>query len=301
MHKALDQMNIQLHHVISDLTGSTGMAIVQAIVAGERNAKVLAQHRDHRIKASEQIIEKSLLGDWREEHLLVLRLALRSWEHLRAQINELDLEIARRIMKLEGHLNDTHPPLVPDNGKHKRRRGNPFYALGTGDGVKLRQEYYRALGTDLTAVPAICLRTVQGFLAEVGTDLGRFKSSGHFVSWLGLCPGTKISGGKVLDARIRKGKPRFALLLRQACQSLHSELGPMGMRYRRLRSRLGAPKALTAMAHTLARIIYALVSQRQAYNESIFAQMEAEHVLRQQARFKRQAQSLGYQLVPIVA
>ena len=293
MHKCLDQMNIQIHHVIDDLTGATGMAIIEAIVAGERNAKVLAQHRDRRIKASPETIEKSLVGDWRDEHLLVLRLALATWKHLGSQIKELDEDILRRVQALEDRIDVAAQPMPAP----ARRRTVSTNAPATED--ILRDEFYRALGTDLTAVPAISVLTVQAFMSEVGPDLSRFATAGHFASWLGLCPGTKISGGKVLDARSRKGKSRFALQLRQAAQSLHRSQSALGARYRRLRSRLGAPKALTAMGHCLARIIYLLVSQKQAYDESIFIRMEEEHANRQHQRLKRQAQSLGFVLTPM--
>lgn len=293
MHKCLDQMNLQIHHVISDLTGATGMAIIEAIVAGGRDAKTLARHRDPRIKASAKTIEKSLLGDWRDEHLLVLRLALATWKHLGGQIAELDEDILRRVQALEDRIDVAALPMPAPT----RRRTVSANAPGTE--ATLRDEFYRALGTDLTAVPAISVLTVQALMSEVGPDLSRFANAGHFASWLGLCPGTKISGGKVLDARSRKGKSRFALQLRQAAQSLHQSKSALGARYRRLRSRLGAPKALTAMGHCLARIIYHLVSHKQAYDESIFIRMEEEHAKRQHQRLKRQAQALGFTLTPI--
>jgi transposase len=295
MHKCLDQMNLQIHHVINDLTGATGMAIIEAIVQGERDARKLAAHRDRRIKASAQTVEKSLRGDWREEHLLVLRLALKGWQHLRAQIDELDTEIARRVRALDEHAAGAQTQ--PEAPAPTKKRLN-FSANAPAESEALRQEFHRVLGTDLTQVPAISVLTVQSFISEVGSSLNRFKSAKHFSSWLGLCPGTKISGGKVLDARSRRGKPRFALQLRQAAQSLHSSRGALGARYRRLRSRQGAPKALTAMAHCLARIIYKLVSEHRAYDDSIFAALEAEHDQRQHQRLQRQASNLGYTLIP---
>lgn len=294
MHKCLDQMNLQIHHVLSDLTGTTGMTMLEAIVAGERDASVLAAHRDPRIKASKLVIEKSLRGDWRAEHLLVLRLALECWRHLRGQLDVLDKEIARLTLALEDRVDLEALPLP---APRKRLNISTNAPLG---GLDMRTEYYRVLGTDLTAVPAISLITVQSFVSEVGTDLSRFKSCDHFVSWLGLCPGTKISGGKVLDARSRKGKPRFARMLRQAAQSLHQSQSALGVRYRRLRSRLGAPKALTAMGHCLARIIYHLVYHRQPYDDSVFNNLEAQHAQRQLQRLQRQASALGLTLVPAI-
>jgi transposase len=291
MHKCLDQMNLQIHHVINDLTGATGLAILEAILAGERDARVLATHRDKRIKATAATVEKSLRGDWREEHLLVLRLALDSWRHLRQQIAQLDADIARRVRALEERVALQSKPLP-------ERVGRPTRSANAPAGCEfLRAEFYRVLGTDLTAVPALSVLTVQGFLSEVGPDLSRFPSASALASWLGLCPGTKISGGKVLDARSRKGKSRFALQLRQAAQSLHSSQSALGSRYRRMRSRLGAPKALTAMAHCLVRIIYRLVRSHQNYDESIFASLEAEHAKRQHQRLQRQASAMGFTLI----
>lgn len=292
MHKCLDQMNLQIHHVISDLTGTTGMAILEAIVAGERDARTLAAHRSRRIKASLRTVEKSLAGDWREEHLLVLRLAFEAWKFQRAQIASLDEEIQRRVEALESRIDMEQ---TPRPARVRRRTVSANEPCGA---ISLENECYRVLGTDLTAVPSLSVLTVQSLLSEVGPDLGRFASAGHFVSWLGLCPGTKISGGKVLDARSRKGKPRFALLLRQAAQSLHHSHSSLGARYRRLRSRHGAPKALTAMAHCLARIIYRLVTRKEAYDESVFANQELEHARRQQERLHRQAGAMGFKLVP---
>lgn len=293
MHKCLDMMNLQIHHVIDDLTGATGMAIIEAIVAGERDPKVLALHRNPRIKASPATLEKSLCGDWRSEHLLVLKLALETWRHLRRHIDELDADIFRRMQAIEESIDVEAQPLA---APAKRRPGASANAPSTAE--SLRREFYRVLGTDLTAVPSLSILTIQAFLSEIGPDLSRFASPAHFVSWLGLCPGTKITGGKVLDARSRKGKPRFALQLRQAAQSLHFSKSALGARYRRLRSRLGAPKALTAMAHSLARIIYHLVRNKLAYDESVFIKAEEDHSKRLHLWLHRQAASMGFNLVP---
>ncbi len=153
------------------------------------------------------------------------------------------------------------------------------------------------LGTDLTAIPAVSALTAQVFVTEVGTDVHRFATAEHFASWLGLCPGTKISGGKVLCARSRPGKPRLALALRQSALSLLKQQSALGARYRRLRTRLGAPKALTAMAHQLARIMYAMVKERCPYDDTRFAKLEEAYTRRQHAALERAARRLGYQLV----
>lgn len=292
MHKCLDQMNLQVHHVISDLTGATGMAIIQAIVEGERDPRVLAQHRNRLLKASTQTVEKSLRGDWREEHLLVLRLAFSSWQHLRQQVEELDADILRRVQQMDERVDVKCHPMPARTQRRTSSTNEPAQS------DLLREEFYRVPGTDLTTVPSISVLTVQSLLSEVGPDFSRFASAGSMACWQGLCPGTKISGGKVLDARSRKGKSRFALQLRQAAQSLHRSQSILGARYRRMRTRLGAPKALTAMAHCLMRIIYKLVSDKVAFDESIFARLEVQHAQRQHLRLERQAAALGYALVP---
>lgn len=287
LHNVFDQMNVQLHHVLSDLSGTTGLAIVRAILAGERDPKVLAGHRDPRVKASAEKLEKSLEGDWRPEHLLVLKLAFATWEQTQTQIGELEAEITRLVGRLEPHLDPAAQPLPPDRKRRTIASGRP----------ELRAEYYRVLGTDLTAIPGLSTLTVQLFVTEIGTDVDRFETADQFASWLGLCPGTKISGGKVLCSRSRPGKPRLALALRQSATSLFKEKSAMGARYRRLRSRLGAPKALTAMAHQMARVIYAMVKNRCPYDGTFIAKLEEEYLRRQHATVQRLARQLGYQLV----
>ena len=208
-HKAMVQMNLQLQHVIDDLTGATGTAIVEAILAGERDPQVLARLRDPRIKASRETLAKSLQGDWRAEHpfgklrasrLLVLRLAWESWRHQRRQLAELDTEIQARIEQLEGRVTVAPPPPVTT-----AKRKTSASANQPAGAESLRLHYQRILGSDLTAVPGIGLLTVQSFLSEVGPDLSAFPNAAAFCSWLGLCPGTRISGGCVLDARTRRG------------------------------------------------------------------------------------------------
>lgn len=291
MHNAFDQMNVQLHHVLSDLSGTTGVAIVRAILAGERNPVALAAHRDPRVKASRPILERSLQGDWRTEHVLVLELAFASWEQLRAQIARLDGEIAKLVALLRSQVAGPTESLSVPVKRRSVSANQPAW--------EMRSEFHRVFGTDLTAIPGISSLTVQTLLSEVGPDFSRFRTVHNFVSWLGLCPDTKITGGKVMDARSRRGKPRLARALRQASVCFHSEKSVLGARYRRLRSNLGAPKALTAMAHLLARIIYALVTTRKPYDETVFATLEEHHLQRQHARLAKTAKAMGYSLQPL--
>lgn len=294
VHKCLDQMNLQVHHVINDLSGASGQAIIAAIVAGERDAAVLAQLGDYRLKASEETLRKSLQGDWRAEHLLVLGMAHATWEHLRKQIMQLDEEIARRVKMMESSPGPA-PVLRATQGGRKASRSANAPALD------LSAEYARIFGTDLTLVPGLNELSVQAVLCEVGPDLSKFRSAEAFCAWLRVCPGTKISGGKRLDTRSGRGKPRLALHLRQAALGLHRSPTVPGVRYRRLRARLGAPKALTAMANLLARIIYTLITRRVAYDESIFQAAEEKHQQRQLQRLRHQAKTLGFELTAAAA
>lgn len=295
IQNACDQMNLHLHHVLSDISGVSGLKIIEAIVAGERDPVTLAQMRDRRCKATVAEVRRSLQGDWRPEHLLALELAWQTWGHLRSQIEKLDAEIASRVEALEAKVDLTQTAVPP------KRKGIDNSSNGPKQGEHLRAEFFRVLGVDLTAVPALSVLTVQGFISEIGSDLRSFRSAAHFISYLGLCPGTRISGGKVLDSRTRKGKPRFALLLRQACLSLHRSKSALGARYHRLRSKLGAPKALTAMAHVLARVIYAMVTTGSEYDETRFAKLEQRHQERRKIRLAAQAKEFGFQLVPLAA
>ena len=190
----------------------------------------------------------------------------------------------------QGQGGSGQPPLGK-GGQGKRRKNQFHFDMG--------KELYRVLGTDLTLVPGLSALTVHTLVAEVGSDLSRFANAAAFTSWLALCPGSKKSGGKVLSSKTRKTNSRLSVALRLAAQTLHRSHSYLGAFYRRLRARLGAPQAITATAHKLARIIYHLVTTRTAYDEGVFRYEEQKHALRSQHRLQRQAQALGFQLVPI--
>jgi transposase len=291
MQKALDQMNLQLHHVISDLTGLTGLAIVDAILAGERDAHKLAKLRDRRIKATPETIAKSLVGDYRSEHLFTLRQSLEAWRYYHQLITICDREIEQRLQMFDSRIDPAAHPIPPRKGSHRKPRGNEPH-------FDLRTHVYRILGVDLTQIPGIDALTVHTLLAEIGPNLSRFRSAAAFASWLGLCPDNDKSGGKVLSVQTRKVKNRAALALRRAANGLHRSESSLGQFYRRMRARLGGPEAITATAHKLARIIYHLLTTRQPYDETIFAEQEARNRTRLEARLKAQARSLGFQLIP---
>lgn len=288
MQKALNQMNLQLHHVLSDLTGVTGLAILDAILAGERDPQVLAAHRDPRVKAAPETLAKALVGDYRMEHLFTLRQALASYRHYQHLLGECDGEIAALLAGFASTIAPGAPPLPPARAKTQRHAPR----------LDLRGELYRILGVDLTAVPGFATSPLTLF-AELGPHLRKFASAKAFASWLGLCPDNRISGGKVLSVKTRHVVHRVATALRMAAQSLQRSRSALGACYRRLRARLGAPKAITAMAHKLARILYHLLTTRQPYEETRVATVEAQYQRRSESRLRAHARALGFQLVPL--
>jgi transposase len=294
MQKALDQMNLQIHHVISDITGITGLRIMEAILAGERDAVRLAALRDGRIKASAETIIKSLVGDYRREHLFTLRQSLAAWRNYQKLIEECDCEIEEQLTAFDA---TTDVPVKPLASPKVHRR-----SLYTNEpNFDLRSHLHRIFGVDLTTVPGISALTAQTLLAEVGPDLSRFCSAAAFSSWLGLCPDNDISGGKRLSVKTRRVSNRAAWALRMAVNGLHKSQTWLGDFFRRMRAKLGAPKAVTATAHKLARIVYHLLSTRQPYDESIFARSEQASRRRKEARLKAQARALGFSVVQDVS
>jgi transposase len=291
MQKALDQMNIQLHHVISDITGVTGLAIIDSILDGERDPHKLARLRDPRIKASEQTVAESLVGDYRTEHLFVLRQSLKAYRQYQQWIIDCDKEIEKQLKHIESKIGPVQQPLVSTKESRRKPRGNEAH-------FDLRNNLYRVFGVDLTDVPGVSSLTAHVLLTEVGPDLSRFPSAAAFASWLGLCPDNRISGGKILSVRTRHVVSRLAIALRLAAQSLYSSRSYLGDYFRRIRTRLGAPAAITAAAHKLARILYHLISSRQPYDESIFSLLEDRAKQRQISVLKKRASSFGFELKP---
>lgn len=292
VQKALTQMNLHLHHVVSDLTGVTGLAILDAILAGERDPQKLAALRDRRIKASEATIAKALVGDFRAEHLFTLRQALALYRHYQTQVLECDREIERHLATFDAKT--TLPTPAPVGRQRKKpERNQPQFDL--------RGHLHRILGVDLTALPGLSTITVHTLFSEVGGDLTKFPTAKHFASWLGLCPDQRISGGKVLSAHTRSVKSRAAYALRMAAYSAGHSYSAIGDYFRRMRARLGAPKAITATAHKLARIIYHLLKTGAAYDDTVFARNEVLYQQRHAAQLRKQARELGFTLVPLPA
>lgn len=294
MQKALTQMNVQFQHVISDITGTTGMAILDAIVAGERDPSVLAQLRDRRVKASEETIRKSLEGNWREEQISVLQRRLKLYRMYREQISDCDEEIEKLVAAMEPKADPEHKPMPEDRKRKQRRRkkksGQPDFDM--------RREAYRLFGVDLTQVPGLMMIVLMLF-SEVGRDMTRWATAGQFVSWLGLCPDNDISGGKVLWRGVRRTKNRAGALFRLAAHSLHRDPSAMGNYLRRMKAKLGPAAATTATAHKIAVIFYAMVSKQVEYDETLWAERDSLREKRLEARLQKQAAKRGYKLVPL--
>ena len=298
MHKALTQMNLQIHHVISDITGVTGLAIVDAILAGQRDAAELAKLRDPHIKAHEETIRKSLVGNWRAEHLFTLKQSRELYRTYQQLIVGCDLEIEKMLPTFEARTDPVDKPLPPDRkrnraGKKRRKKnGHP------NPGVDLRTETYKLFGVDVTQIPGLEENALPLF-SEVGRDMSKWPTAGHFVSWLALCPDNDISGGKLLWRGVRTVKNRAGHLFRLAAFSLHHSLTPLGNYLRRMKAKLGPEAATTATAHKIAVIFYTMVKNQIEYDESIWATRDAHREKRLEIKLKRQAKLLGYQLVPM--
>lgn len=292
MQKALTQMNLQIHHVLSDLTGKSGLAILDAILAGKRDAEQLASLADGRIHADRETVIKSLVGNYRPEHLFTLRQSLEAYRQYQKMLLDCDRELEQHMSQLPNYPSGGAPPALSKIRKPDKRRKNQFH-------FDMEKELNRVLGTNLTLVPGLSSLTVHTLVTEIGTELSRFPNVAAFTSWLTLCPGSHKSGGKVLSSKTRKSSNRAAAALRLAAQALFKSQSYLGAYYRRMRARLGAPQAITAAAHKLARIVYHLIRTRTAYDESVFAQEEQKQNIRHQHRLQKQAFALGFQLVPL--
>jgi transposase len=313
MQAALDQMNIKLHHVINDLNGLTGQAIIEEILNGERDPLQLAKHRDRRIKASEETIAKSLEGDWRTEHLFVLRLAWENGKQVQQQIQKCDQELMEYTRQLEASTIVAKPikpiKIVSLNAEPGAPELNALLAVRPPKPRKKpsknepagpwREELHRFFGVDLTLIPGISILTGITLMTELGNDLSAFNTAQHFSSWLCLCPDNETSASKVLRRATRKSQNRVRQALRMAASSLHHDKSYLGEKYRRLRTKLGAPKAITAMAHQIARIIWYLITHRVPFDMSIFAVLEQATQKRRFKRLHSIARQMGYQLTPI--
>jgi transposase len=287
MQKALMQMNVQLHHVVTDITGATGMRILRAIVEGVRDPAVLASHRDRRCHASVEEVSAGLTGNWREEHIFALGQALELYDAYQAKVVECDA----RIEAVLGRLRDAaaRPASRLPPARHRDGTAN-------APGFNARAALHAILGVDLTQIhglgPSLALKLV----GECGTDLSAWPTAKHFTSWLCLAPSNKVSGGKVLSTRTRRSGSRAAALLRLAAVTVGRTQTALGAFYRRLSARVGKAKAVTATARKIAALFYNTLRHGMAYADPGASYYEERYRVRVLANLKRRAKSLGYVL-----
>lgn len=285
MQKALHQMNVQLSHVLTDISGQSGMAIIEAIIAGERNPVVLAELASQRVKSPKDEIAKALVGDWREEHLFCLALAHGMYLKYQENISQCDEKLVAELEKLPDKVDARLKPLPPKLDPKKQIKESVRLAL------------YCKLGVDVTAIEGIGPVAALTLLTEVGADLSAFPSEKHFCSWLGLCPDNRISGGKVLSSRTRRVVNRMADVLRMSATTLKNSQTAMGACYRRLVAKLGPAEAVTAMAHKLARLLYSLIKYGHEYVRTGMAEYEKKNTERKMKALRKMAQSMGATLL----
>ena len=313
MQKALVQMNVQMHLVLSDSTGKTGLLIVQAILRGERDPLQLANYRQSNCRKSKEEISKALEGNWRTEHIFALRQAYEAYEFYHKQVLECEVEIQKLVPGLTKPnfiatpITKTAPRNVWEQFSPEETKNEPVKSKKKKCSYN-RSPYHFDIagqiqilckGIDLTQIPGIEGNTLMVILSEIGTDMSKWKSAKHFTSWLGLCPGSKISGGKILSSKTKPTNNRAAHALRLAANTLHRSTSALGAFFRRMRSRLGAPKAITAAAHKLAKLIYCMLKYGKSYKElgaDYYDKMHKERVL---SNLQKRAAEVDYQLVPV--
>lgn len=284
MQKVLTEMNVQLANVISDISGLTGMAIIRSILEGERDRYKLADLANPRIQASREEIAKSLEGNWRQELLFILGQQVKLYQTYQCQIAECDDALAAHLKTLEDKGEPEHP--LPPHKVGKRTGGN-------APAFDLRSELYRISGTDLTRIDGVNVMTAQTIIAEIGVDMSRFPTESNFASFLGLSPDNQITGGKVQRRGTRNVVNRAATALRMAATTLWCSKTYLGAKFRRFRRRLGAPKAITAMAHNLARLVYRMLKYGEEYVDKGMQYYEEQHRRQEIRAIEARARALG--------
>lgn len=288
MQKALQQMNLLLHNVVSDITGVTGMKIIKAILAGERNPQVLARNRHGCCHNSEATIAKSLVGNYRDEHLFALHQAVELYEAYQGKIYDCEQAIIAQVNSYTNATDSEPPPPV--------KQSNPSARIRRG--VDIRTLLYKKSGVDLFAVPGLGADTLLTVTSEIGFDMSPWKTVKHFTSWLSLCPGTRISGGKTLKKRGKRKANRAAQAFRIGAATLGRSQTALGAFYRRIKARYGGQHAVTATAHKIARIYYTMLTEGADYVELGQKAYEQRYQERRLAHLQKQAKAFGLQLVP---
>jgi transposase len=289
MQKALEQMNVKLAEVLKDVTGVTGWSIIKAILAGQRDPHELAKLRQRNCKHDRAAMARALEGNWQAEHLFALKQAVEMYECYQTKIAECDRAIEEQLKAMARPDKPRPLPVRVKPSRRSRQKGEL--------GFDARQRLYEMAGVDLTAIEGIEARTALMVLSEIGTDMSRWRSDRAFGAWLGLAPNPKRSGGRLKSARTRPGVNRAAQALRVAAQGLHRSKSALGAFFRRVAARRGVPKAITATAYKLARIIYAMLKHGEEYARQSMAEYEAAYQERQVRNLKRKAAEMGFELV----
>lgn len=294
MQKALDQMNVLVHRAVTDMTGTTGMAIIRAIVAGERDPYRLAAMRDGRCRQSEDQIAQYLTGTWHEEHLFNLAMALRTYDHVSAIVAEYDAQLDVELKLLQPEERASEPcPAHPKPAKARKLKAN-------GE-LPLRETLWRATGVDLTSIDGIGPESARTILTEIGLDIAKFPTEKHFVSWLRLCPRVAISGGKPLKKRPNSlGASRLAAVFRSAAVAVRRTTSALGAAYRRQAARHSGSRAVFVIARKLATLVYRMLRFGAEYVDDGQDAYEARYQHRRLAGLERNAAELGLALVPLL-
>jgi transposase len=286
MQKSLGQMNIQLHHVVGDITGVTGLKIIRAIIDGQRDTKILASYRDRNCKNNEATIEKSLQGNYRQEHLFSLKQSLEIYDFYNNKLQECDKEIKALSAKLYDY-----DLVLPEAQKRIRKSRKNDMQFNT------REELFKITGVDLTMIDGISGHTAFKIISEIGVDVSKWPSAKHFASWLGLAPGTKISGGKILNSATKTCVNRVANALRKAAQTLYKSKSALGGFLQRKKAQLGSPKAITATAHKLAKIIYHMLKNKTEYKNLGADYYEKQYQEKAKKSIIKKAAKLGLKVI----
>jgi len=297
MQKALTQMNLHLHNVISDITGVTGMAIIRSIVSGVTDPKILATLRDERCRNPEEVIEASLVGNYRTEHLFSLKQALELYDYYIEKIAECDRQMEKQAKKMETHGDQQKLELFKKDSLPKKTRKLKKHEYS----FDVSSELIRMTGVDLTKIPSIGASTALTIISEIGFDMSCWRNAKAFASWLGLCPGNKVSGGKKLSGKTKPCANRVAIALRMSANTLYRSECAFGAFLRRMKARLGSPKAITALAHKLAKLIYIMLKYGHEYVEKGVEFYEEMYKKRREGSLRKKAKEMGYDLVPKVA
>jgi transposase len=293
MQKAMEQMNVKLTEVVSDVSGVTGRAIIRAILKGERNPLELAKLRNEKCKRTQAEIARALYGNWRAEHLFALQQAVTLYDCYREQLRVCDEQMQKYLATFADRSQGRPRPRRHGRARRERRRNDPAFDVAGA--------LFRMSGVDLTVLEGIDPNTALVLMSEIGPDVSRFPTVKHFCSWLGLCPQHQLSAGKIRKRRVQGGASRAGQALRMAGQACYHAQNVLGAFYRRVQARAGAPKAIVATAHKLAERVYRLLKHGTEYVCQDLETYEAAYRQRVVKGLARKAATLGYRLEPTTA